>query len=472
MNLKALGENQCLGIYHSVLQRAELLPYIYHERSSSPISDDWGHHAINNLLQRAAFRPHDLALIACDSHPEPDEHDADDDDDDDDNEAVDEEKWLTQDRRNEAWKCHAPSRYTTPTVMKKTAGKYHIFFNSSSDFEVYKRHPEVLDAFMLTNESHWITIRCTLSRWIFPWLRRFGSSEWFYNLDSRLPQPGLIPRTELRQTLRMAKAIGYTVFVCEPTLGSGFPPCGGGQASTSNLNWMGRLPGSTSTSHNTLAMNGHLDPNLDPQPNDPRRSTTSSNGKGKRRMIDEEDLTDEDGNDDDVIIDDGDADEDDDVIIVEDSDRQNGGGGRMNPSTKRTRGGEAKRKKRRSDYGEGVGGGVGDDGSSSTPPTNMASTSNSSVSAAPTRKETSEEAQMSRAITESMKAARANSTSTSTSNQSPGPNSETTEDLELQRALKASLLDDVEVDEDDHALDDTPSMEELRRRRMNRFALR
>ncbi|SCV72027.1 BQ2448_4721 [Microbotryum intermedium] len=398
-----------------VLVTAELIPFIFHERCSSPASNDWGHHALNNLVQQASFRQQDLAGIARAVGPEQHE----DDDDDDDNE----ERWLKQARRHKAKTRPQQNRYATPPVMKEALGIRGLGLAPCTQYEAYKCHPEMLSAFMLTDEGHWVTIR-----------RK-----------------------------------GYAVFVCAPTTASGLPPCRG-LASTSSRSLLGSVLGSDSTSTSN-ATPGPSSSNLDAATfvhthfDDRRQARVPSNGKGKRRLSDAENSTHDDG-DDDVVVGDGDND-DDDIIIVEDFDELDEG--RLNPSTKRTRGGEAKRKKLRAEY-DGGGGGAGEAESSSTPPMTATSTSNSTFSAAPTPNEWSEEDQMSRAIAESMKAARDNSASTS--NQRPVPTSETTEDLELQRALKASLLDDVEVDEDDHALDDTPSMEELRRRRMNRFALR
>lgn len=173
--------------------------------------------------------------------------------------------------------------------------------------------------------------------------------------------------------------------------------------------------------------------------------TYSNNGKGKRRTDNEDDSSD---------------DNDDDVIIIEESQKH------ATPSYDLN--GARSRKKRKAAGGRYTDGGHSRRDSSATPGAPPLKVAN-----------LTEEGLMALAIEASLKASRQNSrASTSTSTSTSAANRQQSdndtegrggEEEELQRALKASLLDDVELDEEQHEMDDTPTMEQLRLRRLQRF---
>lgn len=67
---------------------------------------------------------------------------------------------------------------------------------SNPELSHLHKRPELVPAFLLNHEQHWFAVR------------RFGSSERFYSLDSQLPQPQWISAMYLGLSLFEAERSG------------------------------------------------------------------------------------------------------------------------------------------------------------------------------------------------------------------------------------------------------------------------
>ncbi|GAA6041114.1 hypothetical protein JCM8097_004119 [Rhodosporidiobolus ruineniae] len=435
----------------------DLVPHIYHEKQE-PGSMLCGQHALNNLLQTSLFTPQDLADIAR----QLDAMEA---------AQLDPGTRLRGENAWEGSQNYDDSGFFSVQVMEealKVLGLRLVRWGSKEMSHVHNT-PEAVEAFLLNHQLHWFSIR------------RFATPDRFYNLDSCIPQPSWISATYLGLTLREAENQGYSIFAVIPSPDSqsaSLPPC---PAADKALN----LPpphgngafasSSSAAAFNPFGGNGHslssaggssfaaavgfappapgpsrqpfssaLNPSLSSSYYTGTSSSTSSSAsssrKGKRPASDEED-------------------DDDDIIIEE-------------PQPSHGAGGEGRRQRRRLDGPEVGQGGAGAGGM-----------------------EQSEEEMMAAAIRESLRVSQdgggggsggSGGTSAgssvgeqtlSSSAQRPSlSRAAASEEAELARAIQASLAHaqesgvEVEVDEDDHdAQEDSPSMEELRRRRLARF---
>ncbi|GAA6003713.1 josephin domain-containing protein [Rhodotorula paludigena] len=426
---------------------ADLAPHIYHETQEQG-SMLCGQHALNNLLQSSIFTAPDLAEIArqLDALEQA---------------QLDPGMRLQGDSPWEASQNYDDSGFFSVQVMEEALKLFGLRLIRWGSKEMASVHdsPENVEAFLLNHQLHWFSIR------------RFGTPERFYNLDSCIRTPQWVSSMYLGLTLREAEKQGYSIFAVVPAPESnisGLPSC---RAADFALT----LPaprGTNGTSsagavHNpwSSAGNGHslaagpsgvgarqpFSSALNPRAGGFGSSTASSLSssgassaarKGKRPASDE-----------DLVLGGGDED-DDDVVIQEDS-------GSVETES------EKRRRRRRLER-------------AAEPP-----------AAAPGGM--SEEEMMAAAIRESLKvsgggdgragtedqgggtAGSSGDASAGTSQASMPSRAALSEEEEFQRAVQASLAtvggEQEEVSEDDapQGDEDSPSMEELRRRRLARF---
>ncbi|GAA5958045.1 hypothetical protein JCM8115_001111 [Rhodotorula mucilaginosa] len=444
----------------------DLVPHIYHEKQERG-SMLCGQHALNNLLQSGLFTAPDLAEIAR---------------------ALDAleasqlgaGQHLMGDSPWESSQNYDDSGFFSVQVMEnalKVWGLRLVRWGSKEMQQVHDR-PELVEAFLLNHQLHWFSIR------------QFGNSDRFYNLDSCIPEPVWISAMYLGLTLREMERQGYSIFAVvsatDDQLG-GLPPCaaaevartlppprGGGSGNgngDSNSDW-GAFSGSghslgggdgsnafASTSSASTSSRSGLGALSTTTAMNGQNGFASSARKGKRAASPDDAM----GQDDD--------DDDDDIIIEE------GKGSKSSVDSE-----SEKRRRRRRLEQEPIGGrgtetaqgGGGGGGAAALPPG------------------LSEEEQMAAAIAASLNvsgngAARGEggsgsgtSTSTATDPKVPG-RAALSEEEEFRRAVAASLAEannsgngdgggitESEASEDEGG-EDSPTMEELRRRRLARF---
>ncbi|GAA5902581.1 hypothetical protein JCM6882_009322 [Rhodosporidiobolus microsporus] len=431
----------------------DLVPHIYHEKQE-PGSMLCGQHALNNLLQTSLFTPQDLADIAR----QLDAIEA---------AQLDPGTRLTGEGESQNYD---DSGFFSVQVMEealKVLGLRLVRWGSK-EMENLHNAPEAIEAFLLNHQLHWFSIR------------RFATQERFYNLDSCAQQPVWVSAMYLGLCLKEAENQGYSIFAVVPAPDSnvtGLPPC---SAADKALNLPpphggGNAAASTSSSFNAFNGNGHsLNAAAGPSSSafsassfaaavsrapfssalNPSLSTRGGGGggrKGKRPASV------------DLAIDD---DDDDDIIIEEPgsaSGASSSGSGASGGKRRKIANGNGFSSSNGFGGAPSVGVGMGDGGGGG------------GVG--------EEEEMMARAIRESLKVSGGSSTESgvstaaATGGQTPVSRAAQSEEDEFERAIRASLADAgggdgsvaAEVDEDDHVQDDSPTMEELRRRRMARF---
>ncbi|GAA5820684.1 hypothetical protein JCM11251_003111 [Rhodosporidiobolus azoricus] len=446
----------------------DLVPYIYHEKQE-PGSMLCGQHALNNLLQTSIFTPQDLADIGR-------QLDA--------MEAAQLDAGTSL--RGEGGVLNGESQnfddsgFFSVQVMEealKVLGHRLVRWGSTEMASMHNT-PERIEAFLLNHQLHWFSIR------------RFATSARFYNLDSCAQQPVWVSAMYLGLTLKEAENQGYSIFAVVPLQESnitGLPPCPAADkalnlppphgSDSSSISPHASTSASSHSLYNAFGGSGHslaspyaaspssssarspfssaLNPSLSSA-----GSASSSSRKGKRPAS--VDLS---------------IEEDDDDIIIEEPSGSAGNGSRASSSGSGASGG-----KRRKMNGVGVGsngfgtradsagagyGGGGDGGR---------------------RGMSEEEEMMARAIRESLNVSgggggEGTSSGGATGGQTPVSRAAQSEEDEFERAIRASLAESAggtggdggtiggseEVDEDDHVQDDSPTMDELRQRRLARF---
>ncbi|GAA6023516.1 hypothetical protein JCM8202_002662 [Rhodotorula sphaerocarpa] len=420
----------------------DLVPHIYHEKQE-PGSMLCGQHALNNLLQDNLFTAPDLAEIARSLDAlEASQLGAG-------NHLAGDSPWETSQNYDD-------SGFFSVQVMEQALKLWNLRLIRWGSQEMQHVHdnPELLDGFLLNHQQHWFSIR------------RFGTSERFYNLDSCSAEPQWVSPMLLGLTLREAEKQGYSIFALVPASGSGdaaFPRCPAEEVALSLPSPRGGATqyGSTSTafSGTGYAFNGHGHAGPSGSMSGTAQTgtapfstlaagvsaATGSSRKGKRAASYQ-----------------GDNGDDDDDVIIEES-------GRSGSSTVDSES-EKRRRRRRLDAGAGAGGDA-----NVTPGL-------------------SEEDQMAAAIAASLKvsgngaAGRSDSGADGTAGKSaatqPSGHAALSEEEEFQRAVRASLAeaggagqggDDGggNVTESEGSQEpegeDSPTMEELRQRRLARF---
>ncbi|GAA6061490.1 hypothetical protein JCM10212_002569 [Sporobolomyces blumeae] len=356
-----------------------------------------------------------------------------------------------------------------------------------------------IEAFLLNHQLHWFSIR------------RFAPSR-FYNLDSCIAAPTWISPMYLGLQLREAELQGYSIFAVIPSSEShlaSLPPCqaneiapalgspSGGQqtdrasppaatssrtgpfASSSTHTRFGPTGVSSTSSSSSSSASASASSNMSSHVAYPSFGRTwSSTSKGKRPASDEDrDLDDDDGDDDD-----GDDDDDDDDVIIEEPNGSTGGRGGGTSRSSVERESEKRKRRRKLDTGGGreptgsMGNGQGSVGELETA-TNGQGAGYGDLS---------EEDMMARAIEESLRVSREGDEGgirVGASKVSTSSKAAEHEEAEFQRALQASLAatqggtnggggetDEHREEEEEEAEEDAPTMEELRRRRLARFA--
>ncbi|KAG0662144.1 hypothetical protein C6P46_003537 [Rhodotorula mucilaginosa] len=444
----------------------DLVPHIYHEKQERG-SMLCGQHALNNLLQSGLFTAPDLAEIARGL----DALEAS---------QLGAGQHLMGDSPWESSQNYDDSGFFSVQVMEnalKVWGLRLVRWGSKEMQQVHDR-PELVEGFLLNHQLHWFSIR------------QFGNSDRFYNLDSCIPEPVWISAMYLGLSLREMERQGYSIFaVVSATDGQlgGLPPCaaaevartlppprGGGSGNGnghSNSNW-GAFSGSghslgggdgsnafASTSSASTSSRSGLGALSTTTAMNGQNGFASSARKGKRAASPDDAM----GQDDD--------DDDDDIIIEE------GKGSKSSVDSE-----SEKRRRRRRLEQEPIGGrgtetaqGEGGGGGAAALPPGL-----------------SEEEQMAAAIAASLNvsgngAARGEggsgsgtSTSTATDPKVPG-RAALSEEEEFRRAVAASLAEannsgngdgggitESEASGDEGG-EDSPTMEELRRRRLARF---
>ncbi|GAA5967727.1 hypothetical protein JCM11641_005746 [Rhodosporidiobolus odoratus] len=235
----------------------DLVQHIYHEKQE-PGSMLCGQHALNNLLQSSLFTPQDLADIAR-------QLDA--------MEAAQLDPGTHLRGEGES-QNYDDSGFFSVQVMDKAMEilGLRLVRWGSKDMEAVHKSPELVEAFLLNHQLHWFSIR------------RFGPSpDRFYNLDSCVSQPSWVSSMYLGLTLREAENQGYSIFAVVPSADSaveGLPPCaaaekavnlpppdGGGaysnnpSSANTSFSGEGHSLGSTSSSSSTAG------PSSQPYPN-------------------------------------------------------------------------------------------------------------------------------------------------------------------------------------------------------------
>ncbi|GAA5907034.1 hypothetical protein JCM5296_006573 [Sporobolomyces johnsonii] len=429
----------------------DLLPHIYHEKASfqEPGSMLCGQHALNNLLQSALFSPQDLAEVAR-------QLDA--------LEAAQLDPGTRMGGEGES-QNYDDSGFFSIQVMEealKVFGLRLVRWGSKEMASVHN-NPECIEAFLLNHQLHWFSIR------------RFGPPSRFYNLDSCISAPQWISEMYLGLTLREAELQGYTILAVVPLPDSNAdslpacpasqiaptlpPPSGTGLSfgdgdfasspssstpyfspSDTPFNGQGHSLGgggasSSSSASASRPFTSALNPNLNGFSRAPGPAS-SATARGKRPASDEDD---------------------DEIIIEEPGSARAGGSSSVEEESERRR-----RRRKIEQIGQPVegqkeGGGGGVMG-------------------------LSEEEMMAAAIEESLRVSRkrgdgggAGASQDGASASRSRSRAAQAEEEEYQRALEASLAEagqaeqEEEQDEDDVEQEDSPSMEELRRRRLARF---
>ncbi|GAA5999854.1 hypothetical protein JCM10207_005937 [Rhodosporidiobolus poonsookiae] len=443
----------------------DLVPYIYHEQQE-PGSMLCGQHALNNLLQSSLFTPQDLADIAR-------QLDA--------MEAAQLDPGTRLRGEGES-QNYDDSGFFSVQVMEealKVLGLRLVRWGSKEMASVHNK-PEAIEAFLLNHQLHWFAVR------------RFATPDRFYSLDSCQPAPTWVSATYLGMTLREAENQGYSIFAVLPTPDSALgalPPCSAADKALNLPPPRGSSSSSASSSNGYAAFGGNgqsvgaptpgpsrangwagpstsasarqpfssaLNPTLSFSSASTSASASSASSSARRNGKRPASPTTLD------LAGSGSSpsgsSDDDDLVIVEDGSGFGAGGG----------GGGGKRRRMNGPTSGGGGGG----GAASGAGAGMG--------------EASEEEMMARAMRESLRVSGGGSAGTSAN----GEGSEAgrapsraaqSEEEEFQRAVAASLAlasaqqpgqdgpAEVEVDEDEHAQEDSPTMEELRRRRMARF---
>ncbi|KAM0791582.1 hypothetical protein ACM66B_006026 [Microbotryomycetes sp. NB124-2] len=472
----------------------EVLQAIYHEKQERG-SMLCAQHALNNLFQEPTYQADDLATLAR---------------------QLDqlERAQLDDDERTAAFRQtngqshnYDDSGFFSVGVLESALDVYGLRLVRWQSRELRDRHdqPEQMQAFILNHAQHWYTIR------------RFVSQDRFYNLDSCAPEPQWISSTMLGLTLYEAERAGYNVFVVLPSNESrvtGLPPCqadevinkmpkvlvpkvsiSGASINGTSIAFSGagnKLGTTSSSSKSSTSTNpGHApvaSTSKVVQASGPVASTSasastaaqksnggggsssssSSTGRHKRQpsltplSIDSSDVEDD---DDDVII----------VGSTASTSRSNGVDHSRNGSTSHAR---KKRMTRHPDL-------LKDRNESPAflePEVDRKHSLSNGIENGTTAED--EDDQMARAIAESLKMSK-ESLETGTSKQGHIKSSkskgtrEEEDDEELQRALKASLdltssggqeeEEEEEEQADGVAADDSPTMDELRQRRLARF---
>ncbi|PWN54167.1 Josephin-domain-containing protein [Violaceomyces palustris] len=173
-----------------------LIPYIHHERQE-PGSMLCAQHALNALLQGNYYDPSQLADIANDLD-------------------VREQSELGLSSTDVANRERSSlnmddTGFFSVTVLEKALQVWSLSLTNWRSEEMRDRQssPENERAFVLNLESHWFTIRA------------FGSKgNFWYNLNSFLPQPSWVGKNYLGSLLHAAETEGYSVFVVHPSPGS------------------------------------------------------------------------------------------------------------------------------------------------------------------------------------------------------------------------------------------------------------
>ncbi|BGP32514.1 hypothetical protein JCM10296v2_004295 [Rhodotorula toruloides] len=410
----------------------DLVPHIYHE-TQEPGSMLCGQHALNNLLQSAMYTVVDLAGIAR----ELDALEAS---------QLDPGTRLRGDDPREASQNYDDSGFFSVQVMEEAIKVFGLRLVRWGSEEMAHAHekPELIEGFLLNHQLHWFSIR------------RFGTQDRFYNLDSCIPQPQWISAMYLGLTLREAERQGYSIFavVPAPELGqiTGLPSCPAADLALSLPPPRGGNSYSNGSSSTSFTGNGHTLAG----PSNPRQafgSTSSafkppltstasgaSSRKGKRPASDEDD--------------------DDDDIIIEEPDASGSGSGRSSVEQE-----SEKRRRRRKIEGQNGG----------------ADGSRDAMGAI------SEEEMMAAAIRESLRVSGqggGGGGGTGEASQPRKGRGDVDEEEEFQRALQASLAEtggggsngdagnatESEASADEGA-EDNPSIDELRRLRLARFGM-
>ncbi|GAA5921676.1 hypothetical protein JCM3775_001761 [Rhodotorula graminis] len=184
---------------------ADLVPHIYHETQEAG-SMLCGQHALNNLLQSSLFTAPDLADIArqLDALEQA---------------QLDPGVRLRGDEDGLGGSAnYDDSGFFSVQVMEealKVLGLSLVRWGSKEMVHVHN-HPENMDGFLLNHQLHWFSVR------------RFGTADRFYNLDSCIPQPQWVSAMYLGLTLREAERQGYSIFAVVPSPDAGItglPPC-------------------------------------------------------------------------------------------------------------------------------------------------------------------------------------------------------------------------------------------------------
>ncbi|BGO91813.1 hypothetical protein NBRC10512_007610 [Rhodotorula toruloides] len=409
----------------------DLVPHIYHE-TQEPGSMLCGQHALNNLLQSAMYTVVDLAGIAR----ELDALEAS---------QLDPGTRLRGDDPREGSQNYDDSGFFSVQVMEeaiKVFGLRLVRWGSEEMAHVHDK-PELIEGFLLNHQLHWFSIR------------RFGTQDRFYNLDSCIPQPQWISAMYLGLTLREAERQGYSIFavVPAPELGqiTGLPSCSAADLALSLPPPRGGNSYSNGSTSASFAGNGHTlaGPSTSRQAfgstsssayKPPLASTASgsSSRKGKRPASDDDD--------------------DDDDIIIEEPSASGSGSGRSSVEQES----EKRRRRRKIDGQNGGASGNGD-----------------AMGAM------SEEEMMAAAIRESLRVSgQGGGGGTGEASQPRKGRGDVDEEEEFQRALQASLAEnggggansdagnatESEASGDEGA-EDSPSIDELRRLRLARFGM-
>ncbi|GAA5984119.1 hypothetical protein JCM10908_006058 [Rhodotorula pacifica] len=432
----------------------ELVPHIYHEKQERG-SMLCGQHALNNLLQSGLFTAPDLAEIARGL----DSLEAD---------QLGAGQHLAGDSPWESSQNYDDSGFFSVQVMEnalKVWGLRLVRWGSKEMQHVHDR-PELVEGFLLNHQLHWFSIR------------QFGNSDRFYNLDSCIPQPVWISAMYLGLTLREMERQGYSIFaVVSATDGQlgGLPPCtaeevartlppprgGGNGMSTSGTSTSAFSGTGFSLNGNNAFASTSASSSPSGSTSDPFSTATNglnggfagSSRKGKRAA-----------SPDDAMGANADDDDDDEIIIEEGV--SNGKQSRSSVESES----EKRRRRRRLERDR------PDDGGAVVLPPGL-----------------SEEDQMAAAIAASLRvsgngggagtsaAGSGSSTSATVGSKTPG-RAALSEEEEFRRAVEASLAEaggergvqdggnvtESEASEDGEA-EDSPTMEELRQKRLARF---
>ncbi|GAA5897955.1 hypothetical protein JCM8208_003201 [Rhodotorula glutinis] len=428
---------------------ADLVPHIYHETQEAG-SMLCGQHALNNLLQSSLFTAPDLADIArqLDALEQA---------------QLDPGVRLRGDEDGLGGSAnYDDSGFFSVQVMEdalKVLGLSLVRWGSKEMAHMHN-HPENMEGFLLNHQLHWFSVR------------RFGTADRFYNLDSCIPQPQWVSAMYLGLTLREAERQGYSIFAVVPSPDAGItglPPCSaanhalalpeprgtdgfpshhgnGASASTSN----GRGGSHTYFGGNGQSLaGGSSSTGFAPSGSSSASAAASSARKGKRPASMDAHRMDEDG--------DG---GEDDVVIVE------GPAGGSSASTSTS--GRHHRQRRR--VGDGPLRDAGVDGTSGL----------GGAGGGPGRgQEMSEEDQMAAAIAASLRVSSSGTSDAGGSSAGGAGNGQQrtqsraaqSEEDEFQRALQASLAEagGAQGASEEPEEEDSPSLEELRRRRAARF---